>query len=489
MLRCQKHGDYKLNNYESLLGAREPSVGTPKPPRKPKVSTFVVGAITLAFMAMGAATSGLGGALIFLAIFAALTGLYVVITGRRSWARLPGSRKAGGVVLAASLVLFVVGGLTVPPRSAESIAAEAASANEKRAAEEAARASAASSKASSPSPSPSPTPTNTGEPMDPENVTALATGVSYTAPKSQPAYATKALDLLASLPVKGTAPTAGYDDRAMFGQAWADTDRNGCDTRNDILKRDLTDVTFADDVHCKVESGTLADPYTATTIHFQRGPDTSSAVQIDHVVSLGDAWRTGAQQLSGEQRMAFANDPLNLQATDGPTDVRKGDGDAAAWLPPIKSFQCAYVARQISVKATYELWVTQAEHDAMARVLADCVNQLVPTGEKEVAVVTAPETSKAPEPAATAVVVPAPVAPAPDPYTPAPAYVAPAPAPYVPPAPAPAPYVPPAPAPAPAAAYYANCTEVRQAGAAPIYAGQPGYSRKLDRDGDGVACE
>ncbi|MGY3380905.1 hypothetical protein ACVWYS_002862 [Arthrobacter sp. TE12231] len=475
-----------MNSYQLLLGTQGSYVEPPKPPRKPKVSTFVVGAITLAFMAMGAATSGLGGALIFLAIFAALTGLYVVITGRRSWARLPGSRKAGGVVLAASLVLFVVGGLTVPPRSAESIAAEAASANEKRAAEEAARASAASSQASSPSPSPSPT--DTGEPMDPENVTELARGVSYTAPKSQPAYATKALDLLASLPVKATAPTPGYDDRAMFGQAWADTDRNGCDTRNDILKRDLSDVTFADDGHCKVQSGTLADPYTATTIHFQRGPDTSSAVQIDHVVALGDAWLTGAQQLTGAQRMAFANDPLNLQATDGPTDVQKGDGDAAAWLPANKSFQCAYVARQISVKATYGLWVTQAEHDAMARVLADCVDQLVPTSEKEVTVVASAEATTEPEPSANvAVVVPAPVAPAPDPYVPAPAYVAPAPAPYVPPAPAPAPYVPPAPA--PAAAYYANCTAARQAGAAPIYAGQPGYSSKLDRDGDGVACE
>jgi hypothetical protein len=186
--------------------------------------------------------------------------------------------------------------------------------------------------------------------------------------------------------------------------------------------------------------------------------------------------------------MAFANDPLNLQATDGPTAVQKGDSDAAAWLPPNKGFQCNYVSRQISVKATYGLWVTQAEHDAMADVLADCAGQLVPTSEKEVTVVKAAETAKASEPAAkVAVAAPAPKAPAPAPHTPAPVRAAPAPAPYVPPAPAPAPYVPPAPA--PAAAYYANCTAVRQAGAAPIYAGQPGYSRKLDRDGDGVACE
>ncbi len=443
-------------------------------------------------MALGSASGGVGGALIFLAIFAALTGLYVVATGRRSWARLPGSRKVGGIVLAASLVLFVVGGITLPPRSAESIAAQAASENEKRAAE-ASRASAASSPTPSAAPSPSPSPTDTGEPLDPDKVAELAKGVSYKAPRSQPAYATKALDLLAALSIKGAASTPGYDPRAMYGQAWADVDRNGCDTRNDILKRDLTDVVFTNNSTCKVESGILADPYTATTIHFQRGPETSSAVQIDHVVALGDAWQKGAQQLTGEQRMAFANDPLNLQSTDGPTDVRKGDSDAAAWLPPNKSFRCEYVARQISVKATYALWVTQAEHDAMADVLRDCAGQLVPTSEKEAAVVASADLPA--EPAAEAAVVaaepaaPAPApAPAPEPYVqPAPVYVAPAPAPYVPPAPAPAPYVPPAPA--PPAAYYANCTAVRNAGAAPIYAGQPGYSRSLDRDGDGVACE
>ena len=183
--------------------------------------------------------------------------------------------------------------------------------------------------------------------------------------------ASQALDALATLPIKGRAPKTGYD-RELFGQAWADVDRNGCDTRNDILKRDLTAISYVNSVPCKVKSGTLADPYTAKTINFVRGTTTSSAVQIDHVVALSDAWQKGAQQLSREQRTALANDPLNLQATDGPTNQQKGDGDAATWLPPSKAFRCEYVARQISVKATYGLWVTQAEHDAMARILGDC---------------------------------------------------------------------------------------------------------------------
>ncbi|WP_434613802.1 GmrSD restriction endonuclease domain-containing protein [Arthrobacter sp. A5] len=278
----------------------------------------------------------------------------------------------------------------------------------------------------------------------------------YHAPNSQPAYASGAFELLAGLPVKGRAPKTGYD-RALFGTAWVDVDANGCDTRNDILQRDLTNTTYTNSVPCKIQTGTLADPYTGTTIGFVRGQDTSSAVQIDHVVALSDAWQKGAQQLSTEQRTAFANDPLNLQATDGPTNQQKGDGDAATWLPPDTSFRCEYVARQISVKATYSLWVTQAEHDAMTDILADCPNQLVPTNQP------------APPPVALAPAAPPPVAPAP--VEPAPVLPAPAP-------------VPPAPAP-----YYQNCTAAREAGAAPLYRGQPGYRSALDRDGDGTACE
>jgi hypothetical protein len=298
------------------------------------------------------------------------------------------------------------------------------------------------------------------------------------APKSEPAYATKAIDLLATLPIKGRAPKTGYD-RAMFGQAWADVDRNGCDTRNDILKRDLTGISYTNSVPCKVRSGTLADPYTGTTINFLRGSATSSAVQIDHVVALSDAWQKGAQQLTTAQRTAFANDPLNLQATDGPTNMKKGDGDAATWLPPNKGFRCEYVARQISVKATYSLWVTQTEHDAMATILSNCSGQMAPTNEK------AP-TVAAPAPAATQ---PAPVHAAPAPVPPAPAAQAPVPAVPAPVAPAPVVPAPVPAAPAPATVYYANCAAARAAGAAPIYVGSPGYRPALDRDSDGVACE
>lgn len=189
-----------------------------------------------------------------------------------------------------------------------------------------------------------------------------------------PVAAGKANDALERLPVKGRAAKTDYD-RAAFGQAWADADRNGCDTRNDILRRDLSAVEFTEGSSCKVAGGTFHEPYTGAQVTFRRGQDTSSAVQIDHVVALADAWQKGAQQLTVQQRQTFANDPLNLIAADGPANVKKGAGDAATWLPANKNFRCHYVARQISVKAAYKLWVTQAEKDAMKGVLASCPEQ------------------------------------------------------------------------------------------------------------------
>ncbi|MFI2753983.1 HNH endonuclease family protein [Cellulomonas sp. P22] len=176
---------------------------------------------------------------------------------------------------------------------------------------------------------------------------------------------------LDALPVKGRAPRTGYE-RSLFGEAWADVDRNGCDTRNDVLRRDLTDVTFKEGTDgCTVQTGTLVDPYGGATIAFERG-ERSSEVQIDHVVALSDAWQKGAQQWTTEVRTAFANDPANLMAVDGPLNQQKGAGDAATWLPPLKGFRCVYVVRQIRVKAAYGLWVTAAERDAMTRELDRC---------------------------------------------------------------------------------------------------------------------
>jgi hypothetical protein len=250
---------------------------------------------------------------------------------------------------------------------------------------------------------------------------------------SAPAAGESAAGVLATLAVKGRAPSTGYD-RDEFGPQWSDVDHNGCDTRNDVLARDLTGETFKAGTHdCVVLTGTLADPYTATTIEFVKGD--GSSVDIDHVVALGNSWQTGSFAWDEARRTAFANDPLNLLAVDYSANRQKGDGDAATWLPGNRGYRCAYVARQVAVKSAYGLWVTQAEHDAIARVLDTCPGEPVPSS------------SSAPSPAD----VPA--------GTPA------------------------------AAAPYANCAAARAAGATPLHRGDPGWSDSMDGDGDGVACE
>uniref|UniRef100_UPI000AFE2E17 HNH endonuclease family protein n=1 Tax=Rhodococcus marinonascens TaxID=38311 RepID=UPI000AFE2E17 len=247
------------------------------------------------------------------------------------------------------------------------------------------------------------------------------------------ADAATALTQLETLPVKGRAPKTGYD-RALFGSAWSDDvgvdgGRNGCDTRNDILRRDLMNITVKPgSSNCTILTGTLTDTFTGKTIEFTRGEGTSNAVQIDHIVALSDAWQKGAQQLDEQTRRDFANDPRNLQAVDGPANGQKGDGDAATWLPPNKSYRCTYVARQVQVKSTYGLWVTQAEKDAIARVLSDCGAAAAPDPEPIPAV-------------PTTTIAPPPPPPAPVPQEPAAA--------------------PPPPAPSGGGVYYKNCTAAR----------------------------
>jgi hypothetical protein len=182
--------------------------------------------------------------------------------------------------------------------------------------------------------------------------------------------------VLEKLPVKGRAPKTGYD-RDLFSDGWGNI--SGCDTRNFILKRDLTLITWRTGENCLVATGKLVDPYTGKTIKFVRGVKTSLAVQIDHVVAVSDAWQKGAQQISSKARYSFYNDPLNLLAVDGPSNSAKGDGDAATWLPPNKSYRCAYVARQVAVKAKYKLWVTSAEKAAIQGILSKCPKQPVPS--------------------------------------------------------------------------------------------------------------
>jgi hypothetical protein len=239
--------------------------------------------------------------------------------------------------------------------------------------------------------------------------------------------------------VKGRAPMTGYA-RELFGPAWADVDGNGCDTRDDVLARDVVDPRFEEGSECVVVSGRLPEPYTGRTVHFERGYGDS--VDIDHVVSLGNAWVTGAFRWSDATRLRFANDPANLLAVDASSNRQKGDGDAATWLPSNKAFRCTYVVRQVVVKAAYGLWVTAPERAAIVRVLSRCSAEPAVLHETD---------ARRPTPSVTAPTV--------TPRSPA------------------------------VGGPFVNCDAARAAGAAPVHRGDAGYSRRLDRDGDGTGCE
>ena len=263
------------------------------------------------------------------------------------------------------------------------------------------------------------------------------------APREDPdaAAAPTVLAALEQLPVKGRGPMTGYD-RDAYGQPWLDADQNGCDTRNDMLGEQLVDPTFKPGTReCKVLTGLLDDPFTGEQIPFDDADGDGSGIDIDHVVALGNTWVTGASGWSAAELAAIANDPLNLLAVDAGANRSKGDGDAATWLPPQRGFRCAYVARQVAVKAKYDLWVTAPERAAITRVLEDCPGQELP--EDSGAPTAVPFIDDSDSTSSTS----SPTADSP------------------------------------------SCSDLEAQGLTPLYRGEPGYDPDLDGDGDGVACE
>jgi hypothetical protein len=263
--------------------------------------------------------------------------------------------------------------------------------------------------------------------------------------------------LALDLPV-GEPDPSGYD-RDEFGQKWADVDGNGCDQRNDVLRRDTKKRhTKPGTDGCVLQSGVIKNDrysYASRQVRYERG---SSKVEIDHVVSLADAWRMGAYDWSANEREKFANDFMNLEAIDAATDRAKDDKSAAEWLPEAEPTDiCWFVFRQVTIKTRYHLAVTQDEKTEMLHGLSSGLcdgNQFEPPP---------PSTFKAPKPK-----------------------------PIGEPKPKPEPEPEPRQTQEPKLdrnVYYKNCAAARAAGAAPVHRGDPGYARHLDRDGDGVGCE
>ncbi len=300
--------------------------------------------------------------------------------------------------------------------------------------------------ASEPTTSELASPTVTSEPTP---TLIPATSLSATPSKAPETRKSPAVAAVLALKVRGRSAKTGYD-RDKFGPSWVDINRNGCDTRNDMLIKYLTNRDMSGS--CKVLAGTLADPYTATKIRFVRGG--ASEVDIDHLVALSDAWQKGAAGWTYAKRVAFANDPLNLQPTDASANRQKGDSDTASWLPPNKPYRCAYVARQVAVKTKYKVWVGSAERDAMLRVLYNCPNTPLPKPGSQPTIAS---NTGGPPPGSV---------------------------------PAPAPAKPPAPSGGGTDPDFGTCAAAKDAGYGPYVSGSdPEYDWYTDRDSDGIVCE
>ncbi|GAA4677495.1 HNH endonuclease family protein [Gordonia humi] len=210
-------------------------------------------------------------------------------------------------------------------------------------------------------------------------VVAVSVGLPETARTVAPERVREARAALAALSVLPERPPhdTAYD-RGTFGSAWTDASDapgagNGCDTRNDILARDLEVTGRVPIASCPraVSSGVLISPYTGRQIVFERGRS-SAAVQIDHVVALSYAWDLGAKDWSSTRRTRFANDPSNLLAVDGPSNMDKSDAEPAAWMPPLDGFACQYAVQVVTVLAAYGLPVDDPSRRVLERALAGC---------------------------------------------------------------------------------------------------------------------
>lgn len=330
----------------------------------------ITGSAVLFIAALGL-LAGVSGALVLGGIAAALAGIIGLI--RPGWVGVP-TRIPTGITAGAGVVLLVAGAAIAPPAGPTVAPPPSASVSVSASPSPSPTKPLPSTSSTQSTPAPTVQSTRQPAPTPEPPTTHRPTRTSTPSAGRKPAAGT-ALAGLADLTVKGRGPKTGYT-RDQFGAGWA-TRPDGCTTRQTVLRRDLANVKLLAADTCIVLAGRLNDPYTGAAITAKT--TNIDDLEADHVVALSDAWQKGARTLPPTQREVFANDLLNLQTTIGAVNASKGDGDAATWLPPNTSYRCPYVARQIAVKARYNLSVTKAEKAAMLRVLSRCPNQRMPT--------------------------------------------------------------------------------------------------------------
>jgi hypothetical protein len=231
---------------------------------------------------------------------------------------------------------------------------------------------------------PAPTPPESASPTRPAPSTA--TPSTTPTPNAKGKQGQRGAALLEVVRVIGSRPNRpGYDRSCspgagcVFGTDWNDAtsapgSRNGCDTRNDVLRQALRDIEIDPGTNgCVVRRGVLDDPYTGRTINFERGWGSSLAVQVDHVIPLAAAWDLGAAVWPQPRREAFANDiRFELMAVDGDTNMSKSDGTPGEWMPPNRAYHCGYAVKYLEASVHWKLPVTRADHAVLSAAVSRC---------------------------------------------------------------------------------------------------------------------
>jgi hypothetical protein len=201
------------------------------------------------------------------------------------------------------------------------------------------------------------------------SVAVVASASSSTLSETAPLrfVANDAKTILSTIKVENEYKT-GYR-RSLFTH-WSDLDGNGCDTREEVLKRDSTSRPQVDPYRCYVVAGDWYSVYDGAKLN-DRGD-----VDIDHVVALKEAWDSGAWAWSESQRKAYANDLTDrrtLVAVRDRVNASKSDKDPSNWMPPLRSYWCPYLGDWISVKARWGLSMDQSEFGRIKNLLnSDC---------------------------------------------------------------------------------------------------------------------
>lgn len=198
---------------------------------------------------------------------------------------------------------------------------------------------------------------------EPADVTTTTTtsGSTATVTTTAPTTQSDAQALVDQLTVAPEGSGAGYD-RDLFDH-WIDVDHDGCHTRCEVLEAEKRY-----DLPGLPQGGWLS-------IYDGYSTDDASELDVDHVVALSEAWRSGADRWDANRRRAFANDldePDALIAVTASTNRSKSDRDPASWQPPNSGAWCQFGLGWVRVKIKWELTADDAEVRALRNILRGC---------------------------------------------------------------------------------------------------------------------